>query len=350
MTEELKPCPFCGGEAVGLFPDSYPSSVECEACAFELNYYVEGASEASKAGVIAAWNRRALSAPPAPVGGGEWPSIDTAPRDGSWFVARQNGEAFPCQWVELEGEGWVYEGGSAGWLDLFNDTLEEPAEWQGVILGGPDPKPAALSSPPSQEGLREALRTIVAKWERGPNHDEGAFDADCETCLILADFRSLLAALSSPPLEGEGQADQELGSFQSPAAPSTPVGASGASPADATVPEGYALVPLEPSPGLLMSMAVRSDHGLGCPGYYDQGIFGGEGIGHARRLECALAEMRKLHEEVVGAGFYSGRREGFYTALAAETEKASQAQSTGAQPEGRSEHKAPANPGKEEGA
>ena len=82
--------------------------------------------------------------------------------------------------------------------------------------------------------------------------------------------------------------------------------------------KGYALVPIKPSPGLLMSMAIRSDHGLGVPGYYDTALMlkGGHGITHARRVECALSDMRKLHEEVVGVGFYSAEKEAEYAAYA----------------------------------
>ena len=71
--------------------------------------------------------------------------------------------------------------------------------------------------------------------------------------------------------------------------------------------KGKALVPIEPPPGLLMSMAIRSDHGLGIPGYYDQPLLikANYGVTHARLLELALSEMRKIHEEVVGTGFYS---------------------------------------------
>lgn len=74
-------------------------------------------------------------------------------------------------------------------------------------------------------------------------------------------------------------------------------------------------LPKEPPLALLISMAVRSDHGLGVPGYYDQAIFGGDGIGHARRLEAAIGTMRQLYEEVSGHGFYNPEREGFYLAL-----------------------------------
>lgn len=76
------------------------------------------------------------------------------------------------------------------------------------------------------------------------------------------------------------------------------------------IPEGWALVPVVPSDDLLKSMAIRYDHGLGCPGYYDQPIFGAENVGHERRLQSTLTTMRQLHEEVVGTGFYRAPRVG----------------------------------------
>lgn len=70
------------------------------------------------------------------------------------------------------------------------------------------------------------------------------------------------------------------------------------------IPEGHVVVPVKPTDALLYSMAVRYDHGLGVPGYYDQDIFGIKGVSHERRLESAIGTMRQLHEEVVGTGFY----------------------------------------------
>lgn len=64
-------------------------------------------------------------------------------------------------------------------------------------------------------------------------------------------------------------------------------------------------VPREPTDELLTSMAIRFDHGLGVPGYYDNEMmltmFPG---GHAARMESTKRIMRQLHEEVVGTGFY----------------------------------------------
>lgn len=84
----------------------------------------------------------------------------------------------------------------------------------------------------------------------------------------------------------------------------------------ANQPVGHVLVPVEPTPGLLMSMAMRADHALGCPGYYDQLMFKVPGhVDHQRMLDAAIADARKQHQEVVGTGFYAPEREGHYAAL-----------------------------------
>ncbi len=71
------------------------------------------------------------------------------------------------------------------------------------------------------------------------------------------------------------------------------------------------MLPKNPAPGLLMSMALRYDHALGVPGYYDE-LFGkGE---HEKRLQSALRLMRQLYEEVAGVGFYRPEREAEYAA------------------------------------
>ncbi len=75
---------------------------------------------------------------------------------------------------------------------------------------------------------------------------------------------------------------------------------------------GYVIIPKEPSRGLLMSMALRVDHAIGCPGYYDQPLVGGKLGDHDRRVEMALDDARKMYEEVVGNGFYNPNRESYY--------------------------------------
>lgn len=69
-------------------------------------------------------------------------------------------------------------------------------------------------------------------------------------------------------------------------------------------------LPDEPPSGLLMSMAIRFDHGLGLPGYYDAAPFRSPGQpSHAQRLDATLRTMRQLYEEVSGYGFYSNNLE-----------------------------------------
>lgn len=73
--------------------------------------------------------------------------------------------------------------------------------------------------------------------------------------------------------------------------------------------------PDQPSLGLLMSMAIRSDHGLAIPGHYDQPVFQSgtmAGVTHKRRLEVALGSMRQMWEEVTGNGFYSPEKDAGY--------------------------------------
>ena len=61
-------------------------------------------------------------------------------------------------------------------------------------------------------------------------------------------------------------------------------------------------LPQNPPEGLLMSMAVRYDHGLGCPGYYDM-----LGVGeHYKRQQTVLGVMSQLYEEIAGYGYYRG--------------------------------------------
>lgn len=63
-------------------------------------------------------------------------------------------------------------------------------------------------------------------------------------------------------------------------------------------------LPKTPPPGLLESMAIRSDHGLGVPGHYDQPMFSENGMTHEKRLKAELTNMSQLYEEVSGHGFY----------------------------------------------
>lgn len=79
-------------------------------------------------------------------------------------------------------------------------------------------------------------------------------------------------------------------------------------------------LPKDPPPGLLMSMAMRYDHALGMPGYYDElNLMMNAPTGtptHAERLDATLRTMRQLYEEVSGNGFYSPEKEAWYAEAA----------------------------------
>lgn len=79
----------------------------------------------------------------------------------------------------------------------------------------------------------------------------------------------------------------------------------GTTPTAGAMPSGLGMVPLEPSEEHLQSMAVRYDHGLGIPGYYDDPLYASIAPdGHAKRLESTKRIMRQLYEEAVGQGFH----------------------------------------------
>lgn len=60
---------------------------------------------------------------------------------------------------------------------------------------------------------------------------------------------------------------------------------------------GWSVGDRQPPMGLLQSMAVRLDHGLGLPGYYDQ--FGMPPGTHAQKLEKAIDLARDTHTSFV---------------------------------------------------
>ncbi|MBN7777727.1 hypothetical protein JYP49_14090 [Nitratireductor aquimarinus] len=73
-----------------------------------------------------------------------WMTIDSAPRDGSSFLASQDEWVYRCQWFEEESD----EGASReGWFDLENLSFENPTHWM------PLPKShALLAAFPSKGG------------------------------------------------------------------------------------------------------------------------------------------------------------------------------------------------------
>lgn len=85
------------------------------------------------------------------------------------------------------------------------------------------------------------------------------------------------------------------------------------------LPKDHVAIPLKPPKALLISMAIRSDHGLGVPGYYDQALFANQGISHAQRFDAEISSMRQLYEEVTGAGFYQHSNAQRYLDIAEQT-------------------------------
>lgn len=96
-----------------------------------------------------------------------------------------------------------------------------------------------------------------------------------------------------------------------------------------------ATFPLEPTDGLLMSMAMRFDHSIASPGLHDRinDLFP-DSATHAQTLASTIATMRQLHEEVVGTGYYSPELEGFYAGLYASLTRPSAHSATDEAPTG----------------
>lgn len=56
-----------------------------------------------------------------------WQPIKNAPRDGSWFIALQDGAVvYPCSWYVEDNEG--------GWYDHINQSYETPTVWFPLVL------------------------------------------------------------------------------------------------------------------------------------------------------------------------------------------------------------------------
>lgn len=137
--EAPAPCPFCGDAAFyhaiephehhmsfGGLPPLPPSTgshvIECCSCN-------AGMIADSKAEVFASWDRRTPSQPaavkesltvaqPAPAVPAGWPTIDSAPRDGTWIlIARPEWDkAVVAKWGEYPGNPVISAGGGDTWM------------------------------------------------------------------------------------------------------------------------------------------------------------------------------------------------------------------------------------------
>lgn len=127
MTErELLACPFCGGlgelQHVPMGFGGVKYRVNCQAC--ECRHPLWDTAETAKR----EWNTRAAGDAPA------WQPIETAPKDGTAFLAWRGIERGPFQcW-------WNDDGREAYWMD-YADTEPNPTHWQ-PLPAPPVPRPA----------------------------------------------------------------------------------------------------------------------------------------------------------------------------------------------------------------
>lgn len=129
MSDELKPCPFCGGTGAFVERLDYSSSyVQCDSKVSDGCHCMARGPVAcqenddeelpGEAGAIANWNRRAALAT-------AWLAPETAPRDGSVILA-DTGYLWPVlacwseyaeKWVTTELQGSVCDGlNDPGWV------------------------------------------------------------------------------------------------------------------------------------------------------------------------------------------------------------------------------------------
>lgn len=214
-------------------------------------------------------------------------------------------------------------------LNFVRSLLSSPG---GSTGGGDWGAPATPSgSCPSDEALRssslrdydpsrdalavEAVAQHLAIRHVGSDGIDGGYDWQSSEAAFKRSFRmeaERILRVAVPALGIEARQGRDEGSVED----ESPASRSEATPhplPTPTHPGGEA----EPSSGLLMSMAIRYDHALAVPGYYDRlppgfGLPGSNAGGHASRLQSTLCTMRKLWEEVVGAGFYAPEREASY--------------------------------------
>ena len=120
MSEKLKQCPFCGGEArirevsIG---DSYDGfTVECGNCAVDIGN-INTEEEAIKL-----WNRR-----PNPWHTG-------TPTEKGWYLVRENLEIKSYEEVYWNGENWDYYGNPIDGKSILKWQKIEPYESSTILL------------------------------------------------------------------------------------------------------------------------------------------------------------------------------------------------------------------------
>ena len=62
--------------------------------------------------------------------------MSSAPKDGTEFIALEDGDVYKCNWLEQDdGEGHFSE----GWWDHINQSFENPTGWM-PLSAAPQPK------------------------------------------------------------------------------------------------------------------------------------------------------------------------------------------------------------------
>lgn len=148
MSEDLKPCPFCGKSRLvtgrGAEKRAKIRCVDCEATG---PVGLDG-----EASAIAAWNRRSAD----PQVGPAWRPIESAPKDGTRFLAYQAGKDAPryeCWWQD-DWPQWE------GWQDPW-DNEPEPTHWM------PLPAPPSSAIQAAGDKSRDDQTPPLTAAERG---------------------------------------------------------------------------------------------------------------------------------------------------------------------------------------
>jgi hypothetical protein len=162
---ELKPCPFCGGDAEMDTRQGYTNyfngrpetgiAIYCRACGVQQMICRGDVPDVEPEHVIELWNRRALLSQEAKKDRDDgWQDIATAPKDGTEILLRRGERVGAAAWVEWEkraseyhangtylGE-YVQDGGASWTIGLDGNSWDgerKPTHWR------PLPAPPAPS-------------------------------------------------------------------------------------------------------------------------------------------------------------------------------------------------------------
>ena len=101
---ELKPCPFCGGEAAIEEYNDGSGGVYCTVCRFEPLTHANYRCQAEKIKAIKEWNRRT---PDIDIPADRMQEICEAEKDGRLVVLPEDGQIYYFEEIEETGEKWI---------------------------------------------------------------------------------------------------------------------------------------------------------------------------------------------------------------------------------------------------